>query len=234
MVPMFSAVSIGLDHQVSIRLSSPAVATVSRSATPSLTAIQRVRVTVRFQASGSVRASTSRVTSGAPQNTPTRPSRPSRPTSAASSPNSPCKTASKRRSSPSATMGLVAASTGRNPVGFRDPHEHADHPFPHSQPAHATTRRNTHIDGGGASSRTLPVTQRETCRPTQPEADPLRRFRGGAICWRSQPVPDQRARADGGLGACWPDFGLTVTPDADNCCVPLSNSPAGQLPTCWS
>ena len=66
MVPMFSAVSIGLDHQVSIRLSSPAVATVSRSATPSLTAIQRVRVTVRFEASGSVRASTSRVTSGAP------------------------------------------------------------------------------------------------------------------------------------------------------------------------
>src|SRR5260221_656042 len=29
-------------------------------------------------------------------------------------------------------------STGRNRVGFQDPHEHADHPFPHSQPAHAT------------------------------------------------------------------------------------------------
>jgi hypothetical protein len=72
-VPMLSAVSIGLDHQVSIRVSSPAVAMAARPTRPSLTAIQRVRVTVWFQASGNVRASISRATSGAPQNTPMRP-----------------------------------------------------------------------------------------------------------------------------------------------------------------
>jgi hypothetical protein len=26
----------------------------------------------------------------------------------------------------------------------------------------------------------------------------------------------------------WPDFGLTVTPNGDNCCAPLSNILAGQ------
>ena len=39
------AVSIGLDHQVSIRLRSPATATEARPTTPSFTASQRRRVT---------------------------------------------------------------------------------------------------------------------------------------------------------------------------------------------
>jgi hypothetical protein len=32
---------------------------------------------------------------------------------------------------------------------------------------------------------------------------------------------------------CWPDFGLTVTPSADNCCALLSNVLTGQRLTCW-
>jgi hypothetical protein len=34
--------------------------------------------------------------------------------------------------------------------------------------------------------------------------------------------------ASTGLEVCWPDFGLTVTPNADNYCALLSNIPAGQ------
>ena len=39
------AVSIGLDHQVTMRLRSPATATETRPTTPSFTASQRRRVT---------------------------------------------------------------------------------------------------------------------------------------------------------------------------------------------
>ena len=53
-----------------MRLSSPAVAMAARPIRPSLTASQRVRVTLWFQASRKVPASISRVTSGAPQKTP--------------------------------------------------------------------------------------------------------------------------------------------------------------------
>ena len=53
-----------------MRLSSPAVAMAARATRPSLAASQRVRVTLWFQASRNVPASSSRVTSGAPQNMP--------------------------------------------------------------------------------------------------------------------------------------------------------------------
>jgi hypothetical protein len=36
------------------------------------------------------------------------------------------------------------------------------------------------------------------------------------------------------VAACWPDFGLTVTPNADNCCAPLSDILAGLRQTRWS
>jgi hypothetical protein len=62
--------SIGPAHQVVMRLSSPAVTMAVRPIRPSLNAIQRVRVTLWFQASRKVPASSSRVTSGAPQNMP--------------------------------------------------------------------------------------------------------------------------------------------------------------------
>jgi hypothetical protein len=39
--------------------------------------------------------------------------------------------------------------------------------------------------------------------------------------------------AGSGLDVCWPDFGLTVTPSADNCCALLSNVLTGQRLTCW-
>jgi hypothetical protein len=38
-------------------------------------------------------------------------------------------------------------------------------------------------------------------------------------------------RADntsGGLEAAWPDFGLMVTPNADNCCALMRSNRAGQ------
>ncbi len=56
-----------------MRLSSPAVAMATRPIRPirpSLAAIQRVRVTLWFHASRKVPASSSRVTSGAPQKMP--------------------------------------------------------------------------------------------------------------------------------------------------------------------
>src|SRR6266568_7575885 len=62
--------STGLAHQVTTRLSSPAVTIAARPVRASLAAIQRVRVTLWFQASRKVPASSSRVTSGAPQKTP--------------------------------------------------------------------------------------------------------------------------------------------------------------------
>jgi hypothetical protein len=64
--------SIGLAHQVTMRLSSAAVAMLARPIRPSLTASQRVRVTLWFHASRNVPASISRVTSGAPQKIPMR------------------------------------------------------------------------------------------------------------------------------------------------------------------
>ena len=62
--------SIGLAHQVMSRLSSPVVSMAARPTAASLTAIQRVRATLWFQARRNVPASSSRVTSGAPQNRP--------------------------------------------------------------------------------------------------------------------------------------------------------------------
>ena len=53
-----------------MRLSSPAVAVATRPVRASLAAIQRVRVTLWFHASRKVPASSSRVTSGAPQKMP--------------------------------------------------------------------------------------------------------------------------------------------------------------------
>ena len=64
--------SIGPAHQVMSRLSSPVVTMAARPIRASLTAIQRVRVTLWFQARRNVPASSSRVTSGAPQNSPIR------------------------------------------------------------------------------------------------------------------------------------------------------------------
>ena len=40
--------------------------------------------------------------------------------------------------------------------------------------------------------------------------------------------PGSRTSTRTGLEVCWPDFGLTVTPNADNYCALLSNIPAGQ------
>ena len=64
--------STGLAHQVTMRLKSPAVAMAARPIKPSLTASQRVRVTLWLHARANVPASISRVTSGAPQKTPMR------------------------------------------------------------------------------------------------------------------------------------------------------------------
>jgi len=55
--------SIGPDHQVTMRLSNPAVAMATRPIRASLAAIQRVRVTLWFHASRKVPVSSSRVTS---------------------------------------------------------------------------------------------------------------------------------------------------------------------------
>ena len=63
---------MGAAHQVTIRLSSPAVAMAATPITVSLTASQRVRAMLWFQARRRVPASSSRVISGAPQNAPIR------------------------------------------------------------------------------------------------------------------------------------------------------------------
>jgi hypothetical protein len=65
-----AALSIGLLHQLTARLSSPAAAIAIRPVRPSLVASQRVRVTLWFHTSMWVPASSSRVTRGAPQNMP--------------------------------------------------------------------------------------------------------------------------------------------------------------------
>ena len=67
-----AALSIGSDHQSTARLPSPATATAARPTSPSLTASQRVRVTLWFQTSRCVPASSSRAISGAPQKIPIR------------------------------------------------------------------------------------------------------------------------------------------------------------------
>ncbi len=61
---------MGLAHQPSIRLSTPAAARLARPRTVSLMASQRSRVTLWFQASRNVPLSSSRAISGAPQNRP--------------------------------------------------------------------------------------------------------------------------------------------------------------------
>jgi hypothetical protein len=65
-----SASSIGLDHQVTARLSSPVIAIADRPANPTLVASQRRRPMLWLQASRCVPVSSSRATSGAPQNAP--------------------------------------------------------------------------------------------------------------------------------------------------------------------
>ena len=67
-----AAVSIGSAHQSTAKLSSPAAAIAARPMSPSLTASQRVRVTLWFHTSRWVPASSSRAISGAPQKIPTR------------------------------------------------------------------------------------------------------------------------------------------------------------------
>ena len=62
--------SNGLDHQVTIRVRSPAAAIDARPTSPSLVASQRVRLTLWVQASRNVRFSSSRATRGAPQKIP--------------------------------------------------------------------------------------------------------------------------------------------------------------------
>src|SRR5450755_26913 len=61
---------IGLAHEDTVRLNSPAAAMLARPIRPSLTAIQRVRLTLWFQVIRKVPASSSLVTSGAPQKRP--------------------------------------------------------------------------------------------------------------------------------------------------------------------
>ncbi len=67
-----ATVSSGLDHQVTIRLNNPAATMLANPTTPTLTASQRVRVTLWVHARRNVPASSSRATSGAPQKTPMR------------------------------------------------------------------------------------------------------------------------------------------------------------------
>ena len=67
---LLSAPSSGCDHQVTAKVSRPTAAAAARVVTPSLVASHRVRVTDWVQASRCVPASSSRATSGAPQNTP--------------------------------------------------------------------------------------------------------------------------------------------------------------------
>ena len=68
--PSQAAWSMGLAHQPRARLSSPASAMLVSPSTPSLTASQRSRVTLWFQASRNEPLSSSRAISGAPQNRP--------------------------------------------------------------------------------------------------------------------------------------------------------------------
>jgi hypothetical protein len=67
---VWAALSMGLAHQVTTRLPSPAAVMAARPVRASLTASQRVRVTLWFHTSRWVPASSSRVISGAPQNSP--------------------------------------------------------------------------------------------------------------------------------------------------------------------
>ena len=67
---LLSAPSSGCDHQVTARVSTPTATAAASAVTPSLMASHRVRVTDWVQASRWVPASSSRATSGAPQNTP--------------------------------------------------------------------------------------------------------------------------------------------------------------------
>ena len=62
--------SMGLNHQVRMRLSSPPMAMLARTPMHSLTASQRFLVTLWVQARRKVPVSSSRATSGAPQNMP--------------------------------------------------------------------------------------------------------------------------------------------------------------------
>jgi hypothetical protein len=64
--------SNGPDHQVAIKLSSPATIMLNAPTRPSLTASQRVRLMPWVQARRKVPVSNSRATSGAPQKTPIR------------------------------------------------------------------------------------------------------------------------------------------------------------------
>ncbi len=67
---MVAAWSMGLAHQPRMRLNNPAAAMLAKPTTLSLTASQRSRVTLWFQASRNVPVSSSRAISGAPQNRP--------------------------------------------------------------------------------------------------------------------------------------------------------------------
>src|SRR5580704_1984345 len=62
--------SMGLNHHDTIRLSSPPTAALARPTSPSLTRSQRRRLTLCVQARRKVPVSSSRATSGAPQNIP--------------------------------------------------------------------------------------------------------------------------------------------------------------------
>jgi hypothetical protein len=64
--------SMGLNHQVRMRLRSPVTAMQARPVTASRTASQRGRVTLWVQASRKVPVSSSRAMSGAPQKAPSR------------------------------------------------------------------------------------------------------------------------------------------------------------------
>lgn len=66
-----ASVSIGLAHQLTPRLSSPAATMAATAPVPSLVASHRVRVTVWFHTRLCVPVSSSRVTIGTPQKTPT-------------------------------------------------------------------------------------------------------------------------------------------------------------------
>src|SRR5450755_3596437 len=68
----WAAWKTGPEHQVIMRLSRPAAAMAASPIRPSLTASQRVRVTLWLHASRNVPASISRAISGAPQNAPMR------------------------------------------------------------------------------------------------------------------------------------------------------------------
>jgi hypothetical protein len=64
---------MGLDHQFTMRVNSSPAAMAAAPAMASLAASQRVRVTPWVHARRKVPVSSSRATSGAPQNIPIRP-----------------------------------------------------------------------------------------------------------------------------------------------------------------